>query len=253
MGQPVPRQPGTDGKCCRGRSHPIAPPSALADPGSVQAAPYFDGTQSICSASVRHRTERGGSTRVHGFALLSATKISAARPPLLGESSVRENGGVLANSAVPARALYVQTKVIHTATASERPSVGLGRARDNEPARIPYGLLASARYRLTGSLGANQRAQGRDRTNDCMCHLDHLLQLPWAHIQRVPPTEAARRENDTPHIPRIAVRRGFQAYHQGWNRAGTGHERTPPKNHRELSEGVDLARPRARTATRRTP
>ncbi len=42
-----------------------------------------------------------------------------------------ENGGVLANSAVPARALYVQTKVIRTATASERPSVGLGRARDN--------------------------------------------------------------------------------------------------------------------------
>ena len=48
-----------------------------------------------------------------------------------------ENGGVLANSAVPARALYVQTKVIRTATASERPSVGPGRARDNEPARIP--------------------------------------------------------------------------------------------------------------------
>jgi len=88
----------------------------------------------------------------------------------------------------------VQTKVIRTATASERPSVGLGRARDNEPARIPYGLLASLRYRLTESLGASQRAQGRDRTNVCMCHLDHLLQLPWAHIQRVPPTEAARRK-----------------------------------------------------------
>jgi hypothetical protein len=25
-----------------------------------------------------------------------------------------------------------------------------------------------------------------------MCHLDHLLQLQWAHYQRVPPTEAAR-------------------------------------------------------------
>src|SRR6185437_9838975 len=47
---------------------------------------------------------------------------------------------------------------------------------------FPYGLLASLRYRLTESLGANQRAQGRDRTNVCMCHLDHLLQLPWAHI-----------------------------------------------------------------------
>ena len=48
-----------------------------------------------------------------------------------------ENGGVLANPAVPARALYVQTKVIRTATASERPSVGPGRARDDKPARIP--------------------------------------------------------------------------------------------------------------------
>src|SRR5512139_3961448 len=32
---------------------------------------------------------------------------------------------------------YLRTKVIRTATASERPSVGPGRARDNEPARIP--------------------------------------------------------------------------------------------------------------------
>ena len=88
----------------------------------------------------------------------------------------------------------MQTKVIRTATASERPSVGPGRARDNEPARILYGLLASMRYRLTETLGANQHAQRRDRTNVCMCHLDHLLQLPWAQVQRVPPTEAARRE-----------------------------------------------------------
>lgn len=42
------------------------------------------------------------------------------------------------------------------------------------------------------NLATNQRAQRRDRTNVCMCHLDHLLQLPWAHHQRVPPTEAAR-------------------------------------------------------------
>lgn len=31
---------------------------------------------------------------------------------------------------------YVRTKVIRIATASERPSVGPDRARDNEPARI---------------------------------------------------------------------------------------------------------------------
>ena len=55
-----------------------------------------------------------------------------------------------------------------------------------------YGLLASTRYRLTMNLATNQRAQRRDRTNVYMCHLDHLLQLPWAHRQRVPPTEAAR-------------------------------------------------------------
>ena len=101
----------------------------------------------------------------------------------------------------------MQTKAIRTATASERPSVGPGRARDNEPARIPYGLLASMRYRLTETLGANQHAQGRDRTNVCMCHLDHLLQLPWAQIQRVPPTEAARLENDIPDIEAIAAGR----------------------------------------------
>ena len=55
-----------------------------------------------------------------------------------------------------------------------------------------YGLLASTRYRLTMNLATNQRAQRRDRTNVYMCHLDHLLQLPWAHHRRVPPTEAAR-------------------------------------------------------------
>ena len=55
-----------------------------------------------------------------------------------------------------------------------------------------YGLLASTRYRLTMNLATNQRAQRRDRTNVCVCHLDHLLQLPWAHRRRVPPTEAAR-------------------------------------------------------------
>ncbi len=36
----------------------------------------------------------------------------------------------------PLERFYVRTKVIRMATASERPSAGLGRARDNEPARI---------------------------------------------------------------------------------------------------------------------
>jgi hypothetical protein len=42
------------------------------------------------------------------------------------------------------------------------------------------------------NLATNQRALKTDRTNVCMCHLDHLLQLPWAQRRRVPPTEAAR-------------------------------------------------------------
>ena len=42
------------------------------------------------------------------------------------------------------------------------------------------------------NLATNQRAQRRDRTNVYMCHLDHLLRLPWAHCRHVPPTEAAR-------------------------------------------------------------
>jgi hypothetical protein len=55
-----------------------------------------------------------------------------------------------------------------------------------------YGIPASTRYRLTMNLATNQRALKTRPTNVCMCHLDHLLQLPWAHCRRVPPTEAAR-------------------------------------------------------------
>ena len=70
---------------------------------------------------------------------------------------------------------YVRTKVIRKATASERPSVGPGRARDKSLRASPYGFLASTSYRLTMNLATNQRAQRRDRTNVYMCHLDHLL------------------------------------------------------------------------------
>ena len=54
------------------------------------------------------------------------------------------------------------------------------------------GIPASTRLPTDDNLATNQRAQRRDRTNVYMCHLDHLLHLPWAHRQRVPPTEAAR-------------------------------------------------------------
>ena len=45
------------------------------------------------------------------------------------------------------------------------------------------------------NLATNQYAWSRDRTNVCMYHLDHLLQLPWAPHRRVPPTEATRRKS----------------------------------------------------------
>jgi hypothetical protein len=42
------------------------------------------------------------------------------------------------------------------------------------------------------NLATNQRAKRRDRTNVCMFHLDHLLQLPWAHLRaRRPPKPRA--------------------------------------------------------------
>jgi hypothetical protein len=68
-----------------------------------------------------------------------------------------------------------------------------------------YGIPASTTYRLTVNLAANQRAQRRDRTNVCMCHLDHLLLSLWAHHRRVPPTEAAP-QLDTPRMTSIAAR-----------------------------------------------
>ena len=49
--------------------------------------------------------------------------------------SGRENGGVLANSAVPARAIR-RIHMIRTTTAAKRPTIGPGRARDVEPARV---------------------------------------------------------------------------------------------------------------------
>jgi hypothetical protein len=66
-----------------------------------------------------------------------------------------------------------------------------------------YGLLASTRYRLTMNLATHQRAQKRDRTNVYVCHLDHLLQLPWASRRRVPPTEAARPKPIFRECPRL--------------------------------------------------
>ena len=70
---------------------------------------------------------------------------------------------------------YLRTKVVHAATASERPSIG-PVARVATSLRAPLnGILASTRHRLTVNLAASHRAQRRDRTNVYMCHWDHLL------------------------------------------------------------------------------
>src|SRR6185437_1355699 len=108
---------------------------------------------------------------------------------------------------------------------------------------FPYGLLASTRSRLTESLDAHQRAQGRDRTNVCKCHLDHLLQLPWARIQRVPPTEAARLQIIYPILVVCGATRRFQ----GFLKAGIGAAFADNLEHR----GITLAAvPRRRAAAR---
>ena len=74
---------------------------------------------------------------------------------------------------------------------SVRP-LDLGRARGLSLRASLNGILSQHEVLLTMNLATNPRATRRDRTNVCMCHLDHLLQLPWTHDQRVPPTEAAR-------------------------------------------------------------
>src|SRR5882757_1630273 len=97
----------------------------------------------------------------------------------------------------PARALLhtdqgYAPRVIRTATASERPSVGPGRARGVEPARIP--LWPPGQHEVpTNDEPRHQPARPETRPNQRLyVPLDHLLQLPWADRQRVPPTEAAR-------------------------------------------------------------
>jgi hypothetical protein len=118
----------------------------------------------------------------------NGTQGYTPRPP-----PAKENGGVREDSAIPARALLPadsrsSARQLHR---SVHPLDPVARVATSLRASL-YRILASTRYRLTMNLATNQRAQGRDRTNVCMCHLDHLLQLPWAHRRRVPPTEAAR-------------------------------------------------------------
>jgi len=88
---------------------------------------------------------------------------------------------------------YLKDQVVRVATASKRPSVGLrSHAWQRACAHPSMASQVSTRFGLTKNPATNLRATRRDRTNVCMCHLDHLLQLPWARHRRVPPTEAAR-------------------------------------------------------------
>jgi hypothetical protein len=45
------------------------------------------------------------------------------------------------------------------------------------------GIPAGTRSSPAMNLATNQCAKRRDRTNVFMCHVDHLLQLPWAQLQ----------------------------------------------------------------------
>jgi hypothetical protein len=82
---------------------------------------------------------------------------------------------------------YLRTKVVRVATASERPSVGLGSRAWQRACAHPQWHSGQYEVLANDELATNQRATRRDRTNVCMCHLDHLLQLPWAHLDACRP------------------------------------------------------------------
>jgi len=48
------------------------------------------------------------------------------------------------------------------------------------------------------NLATNQRAQRREPNQRYMCHLDHLLQLPWAHPSARAAHLSTRAQTDTP-------------------------------------------------------
>jgi hypothetical protein len=63
------------------------------------------------------------------------------------------------------------------------------------------GLPANTRRRLTMNLAINQHAQRRNRTNVCMCHLDHLLHFAVDSS----PTRAAHRSR----APKLSLKNDF--------------------------------------------
>lgn len=90
----------------------------------------------------------------------------------------------------------LRTRVVRTATASKRPSAGLGHTRGVKACAQLSGLMADPPSPLGENRVTSQHVQRRDRPNVYVCHLDHLLQLPWAHRRHRPPTEALRPSAD---------------------------------------------------------
>jgi len=86
-----------------------------------------------------------------------------------------ENGGALADSAIPARApLFADHGHLHS-NCIEASCRWIRSRAWREPARILNGRLTGTRFRLAMYLVTNQHAKSRDRTNVYMYHLDHLL------------------------------------------------------------------------------
>jgi hypothetical protein len=73
---------------------------------------------------------------------------------------------------------YLRTKAVRQQLHRSVHPLDLGRARGTSLRASLNGLSVSTTYGLTKNLATNQRATRRDRTNVCMCQLDHLLQLP---------------------------------------------------------------------------
>ena len=89
---------------------------------------------------------------------------------------IQKNGGVFADSATSCSSTteYRPRRSVQQLHRSVHPLDPVARVTMSLRAFL-YGLLASTRHRLTMNLATNQRAQRRNRTNVCMCHLDHLL------------------------------------------------------------------------------
>jgi hypothetical protein len=109
------------------------------------------------------------------------------------------NGGVHEDSAIPALACYLRTKVVRTATASERPSVGRGHTRGDEPACLP--VWHSSQYEvLTNDDPRHQPARPETRPNQRLC-------VPLGSPPSVAVDSSSARAAHLSRAPQIDIRR----------------------------------------------